>query len=142
MTRSRILVDASDTALQSVSEVLTDVRVIALRESSAVATDTSMGTSVVEVDNLIDQLLDILNTSVEGTHIFAGTNTDTAPFVRNGDTVLYQGNDEVYQSRTGPNSVMTVNMPGGGLRRLPERQPGRQRGPGAAPDAGDTSSAT
>lgn len=112
VTRSRILVDASDTALQSVSDLLGGVRVIALRESSAVATRTSMNTSVVEVDNLIDQLLDILNTSVEGTSIFAGTNTGTAPFVRNGDDVLYQGNDQTYQSRTGPNSVMTVNVPG------------------------------
>jgi flagellar hook-associated protein 3 FlgL len=112
VTRSRILVDASDTALQSVSDILSGVRVIALRESSALATEESMNTSVVEVDNLINQLLDILNSSVEGTHIFAGSQTNVPPFVRNGDTVLYQGNDEEYSSRTGPSSTMTVNIPG------------------------------
>lgn len=112
VTRSRILVDASDTALQSVSDILAGTRVIALRESSALATETSMGTSVVEVDNLINQLLDMLNTSVEGTHIFAGTKTNAPPFVRNGDNVVYQGNDEEYASRTGPNSLLTVNIPG------------------------------
>ncbi|MBE0566606.1 MAG: hypothetical protein IH621_11640 [Krumholzibacteria bacterium] len=113
VTRSRILVDAADTALQSVSDILAGVRVIALRESSALATDRSMGTAVVEVDNLINQLLDMLNTSVEGSHIFAGTKTNVPPFVRSGDTVLYQGNDERFSSRTGPNSLLTVNIPGG-----------------------------
>ncbi len=112
VTRSRILVDAGDASLQSISDLLAGVRVIGLRESSALATATSMSTGVVEVDNLINQLLDILNTSVEGTHIFGGTKTDAPPFVRNGDEVLYQGNSEVYGSRTGPNSVMNVNIPG------------------------------
>ena len=112
VTRSRILVDASDTSLQSISDILAGVRVIGLRESSALATATSMSTSVVEVDNLIDQLLDMLNTSVEGNYIFGGTKTDAPPFVRNGDAVIYQGNNERYGSRTGPNSVMDVNIPG------------------------------
>ena len=112
VTRSRILVDAGDTSLQSISDILAGVRVIGLRESSALATASSMANGVVEVDNLINQLLDILNTSVEGTHIFGGTKTDAPPFVRSGDTVLYQGNSEVYGSRTGPNSVMDVNIPG------------------------------
>ncbi len=112
VTRSRILVEASDTALQNVSDVLSGVRVIALRESSALATAESMATTVVEVDNVINQLLDILNTSVEGTFIFSGTRTNAAPFTRNGDNVIYSGNDEEYHSRTGPNSLMTVNIPG------------------------------
>ena len=112
VSRSRVIVDASDTALQSISDILSGVRVIALRESSALATATSMNTSVVEVDNQINQLLDILNTSVEGTHIFSGTKTNAPPFVRNGDNVLYQGNAQEYGSRTGPNSTMTVNIPG------------------------------
>lgn len=112
VSRSRSLVEAGDASLQSISDILAGVRVIGLRESSALATATSMNNAVVEVDYLIDQLMDILNTSVEGTHIFSGTKTDAPPFLRNGDEVLYQGNDELYSSRTGPNSLMNINIPG------------------------------
>ncbi len=112
VSRSRIMVDATDTALQTISEVLADVRVIAMRESSALATDETMGTSTVEVDNEVNRLMDVLNTTVEGSYLFGGMQTSQPPFVRSGDTVIYQGDDRVMQSRTGPNSLLPVNIPG------------------------------
>ncbi len=112
VARSRIMVDATDTALQSMLEVLSDVRVIAMRESSALATPETMGTSVVEVDNQIDRLLDVLNTTAEGSYIFGGMETRHPPFTRSNDTVIYQGDDKVMMSRTGPNSMTPVNIPG------------------------------
>lgn len=112
VTRSRIIVDGTDVALQNISDVLADVRVIAMRESSAVATPMSNGTSVIEVDTLVNRLMDVLNTTVEGNYIFSGRQTDTPPFERSGDTVVYQGDNDEIQSQTGPNSTMTVNIPG------------------------------
>ncbi|MBU8870702.1 MAG: hypothetical protein KOO60_07550 [Gemmatimonadales bacterium] len=110
--RSRIIVDGTDIALQGISSILADVRVISLRESSAIATDQSMKTSVIEVDNLMNQLLDVLNTTVEGNYLFSGQRIHTPAFERSGSTVLYQGDDKEIQSRTGPNSTMPVNIPG------------------------------
>lgn len=110
--RDRLIVDATDTALQNISDVLADVRVIALRESSAIATDQSQETSVIEVDNLMNRLMDVLNTQIEGNYIFSGQQTDTVPFVRSGLAVLYQGDDRIIQSRTGPSMRMPVNIPG------------------------------
>lgn len=112
VTRSRIIVDGTDVALQNLSEVMADVRVITMRESSALGTSQSNNTSVVEVENLINRLMDVLNTTVEGNYIFSGRATSTPPFVRSGDAVIYQGDDDVIQSRTGPNSTMPVNIPG------------------------------
>ncbi len=112
VSRSRIIVDATDTALQTISEVLGDVRVIALRESSALGTDQTMGTATVEVDNEINRLLDVLNTTVEGNYIFGGMQTSKPPFERNGGTVIYQGDTQEMYSRTGPNSRTPVNIPG------------------------------
>lgn len=110
--RSRIIVDGTDAALQNISDVLADVRVISLRESSAIATGQTMATSVIEVDNLMNRLMDVLNTTVEGNYIFSGQRTDTPAFVKSGDTVLYQGDNKEISSRTGPNSTMPVNIPG------------------------------
>ena len=110
--RSRIIVNGTDGALQNISDVLADARVISLRESSAIATGQSNATSVIEVDNLMNRLMDVLNTTVEGNYIFSGQRTDTPAFVRSGDTVLYQGDSKVIRSRTGPNSTIPVNIPG------------------------------
>jgi len=112
VTRSRIIVDATDVALQDISTVLTDVRVITMRESSALGTSQSMSTSVVEVENLANRLMDVLNTTVEGNYIFSGRATSTPPFVRSGSSVVYQGDELEIRSRTGPNSTMAVNIPG------------------------------
>lgn len=109
VSRNRIIVDATDTALQSISETLIDVRALALRESSALSANSA---TVTEVDGLIDRMMDILNTNVEGNYIFSGRQVYTPPFVRNGNTVLYQGDSGEVQSRTGPNSTTTVNLPG------------------------------
>lgn len=111
-SRSRVIVDTTDVALQNISEVLADARVIALRESSALATDQSRGTAMVEVENLINRLMDVLNTSVEGNYIFSGRQISTPPFVKSGGRVIYQGDDQEIRSRTGPNSTMPVNIPG------------------------------
>ncbi len=113
VTRSRIIVDATDVALQDVSSILTDVRVISLRESSALSTPESRSTAVVEVQALVSRMMDVLNTTVEGNYIFSGRATTTPPFVLSGGSVLYQGDDGEITSRTGPNSTMVVNVPGG-----------------------------
>ena len=112
VTRSRLIVDGTDVALQDVNSVLTDIRVLAMRESSAIATAESMDTAVIEVDNYINRLMDVLNTSIEGTYIFSGYQTDKSPFVRSGGSVVYQGDDNIIYSRTGPNSTLPVNIPG------------------------------
>lgn len=112
VTRSRLIVDGTDVALQNISDVLADVRVLALRESSAIATQESMDTSAIEVDNQINRLLDVLNTTIEGNYIFSGQKVGTPPFLRTGDSVVYQGDRNLIYSRTGPNSTMAVNIPG------------------------------
>ncbi len=112
VTRSRIMVDGTDVALQNISEVLADVRVISLRESSAISTEQSQETSVIEVENLVNQLMDVLNSSIEGNYLFAGQQVNTPPFELSGDTVVYQGDTNDIYSRTGPNSTMAVNIPG------------------------------
>lgn len=109
VSRSRTIVDATDTALQSVSDTLAQVRELVLRESSALSSNR---TAVVEVDETINRLLDVLNANVEGNYIFAGRQLFTPPFVRSGDTVLYQGDSGEVLSRTGPNSTMAVNLTG------------------------------
>lgn len=110
--RSRTLLDGTDIALQDLSEILADARVIALRESSSLANSDTMTNSAFEIENLVGRMLEVLNTSIEGHYLFAGRETNTAPFLLNGGTVSYLGDDGVINGRTGPHSIMALNIPG------------------------------
>ncbi len=110
--RSRTLVDGTDIALQDLSEILADARVLAMRESSSLANSDTMGNAVFEIDNLVGRMLEVLNTSIEGHHLFAGQRTDEAPFRLSGGSVVYLGDDGEIIARTGPHSTMPVNLSG------------------------------
>jgi len=110
--RSRVMTDATDSALQDMSGLLAEVRELALRESSALGTEASHATAVVQVEDLMNRLMDVLNTTVEGNYLFGGHRTSTTPFVRSGDTVIYQGDDGEIRTQTGPSSSTIVNLPG------------------------------
>ena len=112
LNRSRVIIDNTDTALQDMSSLLAEVRELALRESSAGATTTTRQMAVTQVESFTDRLLNLLNSSTEGNFIFGGTRTDQPPFVRNGSTVIYQGNDDLMITQTGPNTTQILNIPG------------------------------
>lgn len=112
ISRSRTLVDGTDIALQDLSEILADVRVIALRESSSLANGETMTNAAYEVENLVGRMMAVLNTSIEGHYIFAGQRTEDAPFVFNHGSVTYVGDGGEINGRTGPNSTMVLNIAG------------------------------
>ena len=110
--RSRTLVDATDAALQEISNLLAEVRVIALRESSGLGSADTMAISADEVETLRGQLNELLNTSVEGQYIFGGHRTDTPPFVDAAGVTVFQGDSGEIRSDIGPHSSMAVNIAG------------------------------
>lgn len=110
--RSRTLIDATDSALQEVSNLLAEVRVIALRESSGIGDGDTMTISADELEALRGQLNEILNTSVEGQYIFGGRRTDIPPFHDAAGTTTYQGDGGEIRSDIGPHSSMAVNIAG------------------------------
>jgi flagellar hook-associated protein 3 len=111
-SRARSFVEATDFALQDVSELLAEVRALALEECSAAATPATNDMAAVAVDQLLQQILDSLNTSVEGNYIFSGQYTNVPPFVQSGDEVVYQGDSEYIEVQIGQHSQITANIPG------------------------------
>lgn len=112
VSRSRMFVDATDSALQEVSGVLMDVRELVMFESSGLSTERSRNNAAIDVDSLMDRLLSTLNTTVEGNYIFSGHRTDTAAFVRSSGSVIYQGDAGEIVTQTGPGTDMTINIAG------------------------------
>ena len=110
--RARSFLMATDTALLGIGDILTEARVIAMRESSALASEATQDQAAGEVSSLIDQLMDRLNATVEGDYIFSGHRTSQVPFLRQGDDVYYQGDSGVRVAQIGPHANLPVNIPG------------------------------
>jgi flagellin-like hook-associated protein FlgL len=118
--RARDFVQGTDSALQEMVDVLGQVRELVLRESSALADDMSHDNAIGIVEKAIGNLLNLLNSSVEGNFIFGGHRTDAAPFVRSGDAVIYQGNDGDILAQIGPYTEAVLNIPGSELIGSPQ----------------------
>ena len=117
--------EATDSALLSVEEILNRAKELAVKGSNGTLSPEDQQAISYEVDQLIDQLIGIANTSHEGRYIFAGHQTLKEPFTRTGDTISFNGDDGKLQYRIGPGQLLTVNLNGDDIFGANETDPGK-----------------
>jgi flagellar hook-associated protein 3 FlgL len=95
----RSLLAATENALSSVSDTINTAKSILLRGVGATATESERQGLAVEVGGLVQQVLNTANTKFRGRFLFAGTETDSAPFeLTGGGNILYSGNSQQISS--------------------------------------------
>lgn len=106
-------VEAAGSALGQVQNLLSRLRELTIQARSDTTSAQGRLTIAQEVRQLHRQLMQLANTEVEGRAVFAGTETNTTPFViSSGDTVSYQGNSETQSIAVGRNQTVQVLIPG------------------------------
>ncbi len=76
------LLNLSESALSNIQNAVTEAKVLTEQMSTETYQDSNMEDAALTVDGIIDQLIQLGNTQMEGRYIFAGTKTDTAPFTK------------------------------------------------------------
>ncbi|MCB2188001.1 MAG: hypothetical protein KQJ78_16400 [Deltaproteobacteria bacterium] len=71
--------EASEDNMNDIKDLLTRARTLAEQMSTGTYSATEYNNSTAEVDNLIEQLITLGNSVVNGSYIFAGTRTDVPP---------------------------------------------------------------
>lgn len=95
----RSLLGATENALSSVSDVVNSAKSIVLQGFGSTVTEDERRGLATEVSGLINTVLNSANTKFRGRFLFAGTETDSAPFELAGDgNVLYAGNAQQISS--------------------------------------------
>lgn len=95
----RSLLAATENALSSVSNAVNSAKSIVLQGFGSTVTEDERRGLATEVGGLIDQVLNTANTKFRGRFLFAGTETDAAPFALTGaGNVLYSGNSQQISS--------------------------------------------
>lgn len=104
----------SESVLNAINNVLQRVNELALGAGNAGYTDAERKANATELGQLEEQLLSLMNSRDEsGQYMFAGSKSDTQPFVRNSDgSFSYQGDQTQLQLQVGDMLTMASNDSG------------------------------
>ena len=109
---ARSFLEATDSALQDMAGVVTDLRELVMNELGPLSNGDSRDAAVVAVKGMRDQLLSLANQQVEGSYLFGGYRTDHEPFSLVSGEVNYLGDDNVQRVQVGPTLRLDVTTPG------------------------------
>ena len=108
---SRSWLDATDSALSSLSEVVQHVRELTLQAANGSTSDAGRQSIKAQIDQLTEEAKHTLNSAYDGRSIFSGAATDTPPYsAATGDA--YQGDASPVVRQIGPGVSVQVNVTG------------------------------
>jgi len=108
----------ADSALSSVVSVLQRAISLGVEGANGTINASDRAALAAEVQGIQSQLLSLANLSYQGNFVFAGTATQTAPYVADATSpsgVRYVGNDNVNTVTVGDNLSVKANLPGSQL---------------------------
>jgi flagellar hook-associated protein 3 FlgL len=108
---SRNWLDATDTALGSLGDIVQRVRELTLQGANGSTTPAGRQSIKQEIDQLTEQAKTTLNGAFDGRHLFSGTATGTAPYSA-ATADAYQGDSAPVVRQIGPGVSVQVNITG------------------------------
>jgi len=110
---SQAYLEATNTALLSAQDLLSQIRALAVQGLSGTMTGGDRLVVADQLEALKASLLDVANTSFDEKYLFAGSASAAKPFTSasNGD-VSYRGNGEIESVLLGEDVEVSINVPG------------------------------
>jgi len=108
----------ADSALNSVVTVLQRAISLGTEGANGTLNDSDRTAIAAEVQGIQSQLVNLANLSYQGNYVFAGTATQTTPYVLDSTSssgVRYEGNSGVNQLTVGDHLTVQANLPGSQL---------------------------
>ena len=112
----------ADSTLSSVVTALQRAISLGIEGANGTLSDSDRASIANELQGIQSQLVSLANASYEGRYVFAGTNTNTPPFVVDNTVpsgVSYVGNTDVNQVAIGNGNKLAINQPGSQLFSAP-----------------------
>ncbi len=108
----------ADSALNSVTTALQQAITLGTEGANGTVNSSDQEAIAVQVQGIQSQLLSLANLTYQGNYVFAGTATQTTPYVLDPSSssgVTYQGNTGVNKVTLGNNFTLQTNLPGSQL---------------------------
>ncbi|MBN1912624.1 MAG: hypothetical protein JW818_23080 [Pirellulales bacterium] len=104
---------STDTALMSISDLTSDARGVALSVMGTTSTDQQRLAAAQQIDQILQQMLDTGNQNFRGRYLFAGSLTETQPYVETDQGCIeYVGNELAVRSYSDIDLLFKTNMTG------------------------------
>jgi len=114
IARAKSQLRLTDSVLASVDNLLIRAKEVASFQSSGTANQNTRAIAAEEVKNIRDQILQLANTKLGNSYIFAGHKTDTPPFPEEGNPDYeYKGDAGEIKIIVGEKVDVTINANGG-----------------------------
>ncbi len=108
--------ESGENALDGVNSLILEAKTQVTRLASDSTTADERDDAVARINSIIEQIVTLGNTQVNGSYIFGGTDTDIVPMeismVEGNERVVYKGNDIPFEVRTDKNSGVQVGRDG------------------------------
>ncbi len=108
-----LFLGVADSALSSAHDLVTSIFTKGSEAATGTVTAEERATIAQEIRAMRDQLLTIANTTAQGRYLFAGSRITAPPFSISGDTVTYQGDQEVNKIAIGDGLDVQAGVAGG-----------------------------
>lgn len=121
----------NDTAMGTLGDLLAKASEYAVQAANDTYDPEDRAAIAEQIDKMIDQVVDLGNSSVGDKYIYAGTKNDSPPFKRVGDVIIYSGDTNEIRREVLADTNYRIDAPGIGV---PPDEPGVF---GTAADNGD-----
>jgi flagellar hook-associated protein 3 FlgL len=105
----------ADSTLSSMVTALNRAVSLGTEAGNGALSAQNMQSIAQETQGVLEQLVQLANTSFHGTYIFAGTNTGQPPFAQSAGTITYNGNSGVNEVAIADGRTIQSNLPGNQL---------------------------
>lgn len=115
----RALNQTADAALGSMVTALNQAITLGTEGANGTMSQQDLNAIMQIVQGILNNVIQLANTSFHGTYIFAGTETTTTPFTLTPTGVTYNGNDGLNTVAIADGRTITTNKPGDQLFQQP-----------------------
>ena len=104
---------ASENALTHVQNLISDAKAMSVQMANVTEGAAERASAAQAAQNMLEEIVSLANTQINGRYIFAGSKTDGAPFTLEDDnSVIYNGNNEPFTVKIGRTSTVAVGSDG------------------------------
>ncbi len=112
VTANQTFLTATDSAMTAIANLLNTAQSTGPSGRGATVTPAEQQAAAQQIQQVISQLVNIGNQTIEGRYLFAGSQTSVEPFSYNGQYVQYNGNQSPLNSFSDLNQIFTTNVNG------------------------------
>ena len=101
--------NATESTLTNAQNLISDAKALAVQMATATTGPTERNSSAIAVQNMLDEIVSLANTQVNGRYIFAGSRTEAPPFDQNG---TYSGNAYAFSIKISQTETFAIGNDG------------------------------